>query len=150
LVAVACAGGFLAVALGIRVLASDDGVLDSSGALAQFSGTALYASMIYAGAFLLAPTLRPAAAGVAAIVFCWLVELFQLTGLPAVWSEHSNLARLVLGRQFDIVDMLWYPVGVLPLVVLHATIVRRVTGRSSGSALGDRGSAVGVEGLDRL
>jgi len=39
------AGGFPAVALGIRLLAGG-GVLDSSGALAQRSGTALYASMI--------------------------------------------------------------------------------------------------------
>jgi hypothetical protein len=122
LVAVACAGGFLAVALGIRVLASDDGVLDSSGAVAQYSGTALYASMVYAGAFLVAPHLRPLVAGVAAIVFCWLVELFQLTGLPAEWSEHSLVARLVLGRQFDPVDLLWYAVGVLPLVVLHGIL----------------------------
>ena len=64
-------------------------------------------------------------AGAAAIIFCWLVELFQLTGLPAEWSEHSIVARLVLGRQFDPVDLLRYPVGVLPLVVLHAVLVRR-------------------------
>jgi hypothetical protein len=129
LVAVACAGLFLAVALGIRVLASDGGVLDSSGALAQYSGTALYASVVYAGAFVVAPTLRPAAAGAVAIIFCWLVELFQLTGVPAAWSERSVVARLVLGRQFDPVDLLWYPVGVLPLIVLHAMIVRRIAVR---------------------
>jgi Protein of unknown function (DUF2809) len=125
LIAIAAAGGFLAVALAIRVLASDDGVLDSSGALAQCSGTALYASMVYAGVFVLAPATRPIAAGAAAIIFCWLVELFQLTGLPAMWSEHSIVARLVLGRQFDTVDLLWYPVGVLPLAVLHAILARR-------------------------
>jgi hypothetical protein len=44
LAALAAGIGFLGVALGIRVLASTGGVLDSSGALAQYSGTALYAS----------------------------------------------------------------------------------------------------------
>nr|BFE73685.1 hypothetical protein GCM10020092_069860 [Actinoplanes digitatis] len=55
LVAVLAAGGFLALALGIRV-AAGGGVLDSSGALAQYSGTVLYASMIYAGVFLVVPS----------------------------------------------------------------------------------------------
>jgi len=60
-----------------------------------------------------------------AVGFCWLVELFQLTGLPAQWSDHSVVARLVLGRQFDPADLLWYLVGVLPLVLVHATVIRR-------------------------
>lgn len=49
LTALAAAGGFLVVALGIRVLAGRGGVLDSAGALPQYSGTALYAAMVYAG-----------------------------------------------------------------------------------------------------
>ena len=57
---------------------------------------------------------------------------FKLTGWPAEWSEHSIVARLVLGRQFDAVDLLWYPVGVLPLVVLHGIVVR--AGRPTAGA----------------
>jgi Protein of unknown function (DUF2809) len=125
--ALAAAGGFLAVALGIRVLAGRGGVLDSSGALAQYSGTALYAAMIYAGVFLLVPGAKPWAAGAAAIAFCWLVELFQLTGLPAELSERSLVARLVLGVQFDARDLAWYAVGVLPLAVLHAALLRETS-----------------------
>jgi hypothetical protein len=119
LAGLAAAGGFLATALGIRVLANGDGVLDSSGALQQYSGTALYASMVYAGMFVLVPTARPVVAGVAALTFCWLVELLQLTGLPAELSEHSLAARMVLGVQFDAADLAWYLVGVLPLVFLQ-------------------------------
>ncbi|WP_285559075.1 DUF2809 domain-containing protein [Actinoplanes regularis] len=125
LAALAAAGEFLAVALGIRVLGASSGVLDSSGALAQHSGTALYASMIYAGVFLPAPAARPWFAGAAAIAFCWLVELLQLTGVPAELSAHSLIARLVLGVQFDALDLAWYVVGVLPLAVLHAAVARR-------------------------
>ncbi|MDG4763293.1 DUF2809 domain-containing protein [Solwaraspora sp. WMMD406] len=124
LAGLAAAGGFLAIALGIRVLASGDGVLDSSGALRQYSGTALYASMVYAGVFVLAPRAAPTLAGVVAVAFCWLVELFQLTGIPAELSVRSLLARLVLGAHFDATDLAWYVVGALPLLVLHVGIDR--------------------------
>jgi hypothetical protein len=124
LVALAGVGGFLAVALGIRMLAGGAGVLDSSGALAQYSGTVLYAAMVYAGVFLLAPTTRPLVAGGAAIAFCWLVELLQLTGWPAELSERSVLARLALGVQFDPSDLFWYVAGVLPLAIIHAAVTR--------------------------
>jgi hypothetical protein len=124
LAALLAAGGFLVVALGIRLLAAGDGVLDSSGALAQYSGTALYASMIYAGVFVVLPTAGPVRAGAAAIIFCWVVELSQLTGVPAALSERSVLARLALGVRFDAADLAWYPVGVLPLVLLQVAITR--------------------------
>ncbi|WFE25413.1 DUF2809 domain-containing protein [Solwaraspora sp. WMMD791] len=124
LAGLAAAGGFLAIALGIRVLASGDGVLDSSGTLQQHSGTALYASMVYAGVFVLVPRVAPVVAGAVAVAFCWLVELFQLTGIPAELSARSVIARLVLGVQFDATDLAWYVIGVLPLVVSHLAIDR--------------------------
>ncbi|MFU8854184.1 DUF2809 domain-containing protein [Micromonospora sp. SL1-18] len=111
LILLVAAGLFLAVALAIRVLAD--------GRLEQYSGTALYASMVYVGVLFLCPRLSPLPAGTAAILFCWAVECFQLTGVPAALSARSLLARLVLGVQFDPVDLLWYPVGVVPLVALH-------------------------------
>ena len=123
LVALAGAAGALAVALGIRAL-TGVAMVDSRGALAQYSGTALYAAMIYAGVFSVRPGSRPWVAGAAAIGFCWVVEFFQLTGLPAAWSEHSLIARLVLGRQFDPVDLAWYVIGVLPIVAVHTALSR--------------------------
>lgn len=110
----------LGIGLGVRAF--------SDGWLAQHSGTALYASMIYAGVFALWPRLSPLRAGALAIGFCWAVELFQLTGIPAALSERSLAARLVLGATFDWTDIGWYPVGVVPLVALHLlTRARRVT-----------------------
>lgn len=117
-VALAFAAGFILVALGIRQVVPGSSV-------AQFSGTALYASLIYAGVFLLRPRTTPLAAGASAIGFCWAVECLQLTGVPAELSRHSLLARLALGAQFDAVDLAWYPAGVLPLVVLHLWVLRR-------------------------
>jgi hypothetical protein len=122
-IALVAVAGFLAVALGIRA-AGGQGALDSSGALAQYSGTVLYASMIYSGVFVLAPSAGPLRAGAAAILFCWFVEFLQLTGLPAYLSERSLVARLVLGVQFDPGDLAWYPVGVLPLVAAHLVVAK--------------------------
>ncbi|MFC0007780.1 ribosomal maturation YjgA family protein [Micromonospora siamensis] len=110
---------FLGVALLIRVV--DDG------ALRQYSGTALYGSMVWAAVLFLKPAMRPVLVGVLATVFCWAVECAQLTGVPAELSARSLLARLVLGVQFDPVDLAWYPVGVVPLVVLHQLL--RAPGR---------------------
>jgi hypothetical protein len=112
-IAVAAAGGILAVAFGIRALTGADS------ALSQFSGTALYAAMIYAGVYVPAPATRPIVAAVVALAFCWAVELSQLTGVPAALSERSLLARLALGVTFDPIDLPWYAVGVLVALAGH-------------------------------
>lgn len=108
---------FLGLALLIRVV--DDG------ALRQYSGTALYASMVWAAVLFLRPRMAPVPAGTVATLFCWLVECAQLTGLPAELSARSLAARLALGVQFDLVDLAWYPAGVAPLVVLHHLVRAR-------------------------
>ncbi|WP_307834423.1 DUF2809 domain-containing protein [Paractinoplanes lichenicola] len=114
----------LGLAFAVRLLASNAGVLDSSGPLAQYSGTALYGTLILAGVYLLLPAIRPLTAGAAALGFCWAVELFQLTGIPADLSARSVLARLALGIQFDPADLAWYAVGIIPPVVVLALRAR--------------------------
>jgi hypothetical protein len=131
--ALVAAALFLAAALAVRAFTGDwQGGNDP----AQYSGTALYASMVYAGVIFLWPRIAPLPAGVIATAFCWLVELAQLTGIPAELSARSLLARLVLGIQFDWTDMLWYPIGVWPLVAidpwLRRSLLRR--GRAAGHA----------------
>jgi hypothetical protein len=111
LLALVWAAVFLALALAIR--AAFDGPLE------QHSGTALYASMVYAGMYLVWPRVSPLVAGAGAIAFCWAVECAQLTGVPAYLSERSLLARLALGMRFDPLDLVWYPAGVIPLVAVH-------------------------------
>lgn len=114
------AGLTLAVAFAIRAV--DDG------ALRQYSGTALYASMIYAGVFVVRPRTPPLVAGAAAVALCWAIELAQLTGIPAELSSRSLLARYVLGAKFDAVDLAWYPAGVVPLVLLHLVLTSKFHG----------------------
>ena len=125
LAAVVAVALILGLAFGIRAL--------SDGWLEQYSGTALYASMIYAGIFALWPSSTPVRAGLGAVGFCWAMEFFQLTGIPAALSARSQLARLALGVQFDWVDVAWYPVGVVPLVILHLLVTRRAV-RSAATA----------------
>jgi uncharacterized protein DUF2809 len=129
LIAVAAIAAFLALALGIRLAVTGGGILNSSPALAQYSGTALYAATVYAAVFALVPRARPWPAAAAALMFCWLVEFFQITGIPARLSDDSVLARLALGRTFDPADLLWYAVGILPVVLLHRLLTRH---RSAG------------------
>lgn len=120
LVAVGAAVVALAVAFTIRALAGGD--------LEQFSGTALYGSAVYAAVVFGWPRLHPVKAGAVAVGFCWLVEVAQLTGVPAALSQRSIVARLVLGMQFDPVDLAWYPVGIVPLVIAH-WLLRREDGQ---------------------
>jgi hypothetical protein len=117
-IAAAVAGaGALALAFAIRAVAD--------GPLEQHSGTALYASLIYAIVAFLWPRLRPLVVAALATGFCWAVELSQLTGVPAALSAKSILARLALGVAFDPVDLVWYPVGALVFMVLHRVWSRR-------------------------
>jgi hypothetical protein len=125
LVAVTAVAVFLALAFGIRLEITGGGLVNGAAGLAQYSGTALYAATVYAGVFVLAPRTRPWVAGVVAIAFCWIVEFFQITGVPAELSDRSVLARLALGRTFDPSDLAWYVVGVLPLVAVQWAIQSR-------------------------
>lgn len=129
--ALVAAGVVLAAGLLIRAF--------GHGALAQHAGTVLYASLIYVGVFVLRPGTSPLRAGVVAVVFCWLIEAFQLTGVPAKLSERSLIARLVLGASFDWADVAWYPMGVVPLVVAHLIVGARISaGADSGSRAAGR------------
>lgn len=117
------AAAALGLAFGIRAVSGQ--YIESSGPLAQYSGTALYASMIYGGLLVVWPRLAPLAAAAGALAWCWGVELLQLTDLPRNLSAHSLAARLALGVTFDYVDLLWYPVGVVPLALAHQWLRRR-------------------------
>lgn len=116
--------GFLAVALTVRAVTA--GALNSTGRLEQYSGTALYASMSYVGVLFLWPRRSPLTTAGIAWAWCWAMECFQLTGIPGELSTQSLLSRLVLGVQFDRTDLLWYPAGIVPLVVLHWLLRHRV------------------------
>ncbi|WP_329096774.1 DUF2809 domain-containing protein [Actinomadura citrea] len=105
------AAGFAGAAYAIR--ATMDGPIE------QYSGAALSAAIVYTIVIFIRPRISPLPAGSAAIAYCWLIECAQLTALPAALSQRSWLARQLLGAQFDLTDVVWYPVGAIPLVAAH-------------------------------
>jgi hypothetical protein len=120
---VAAAAVFVMVALGTRLVLA--GRLDSSGWWEQDTGTSLYAATAYVVVLFLRPRISPYLAGGIALAFCWLVEAFQLTPVPAALSAHSPVIRLLLGAHFDWNDVAWYPVGIAPLVAVDALLRAR-------------------------
>ncbi len=112
------AAGFAAGAFAIR--ATMDGPIE------QYAGAALSAAIVYTIVIFIRPLMSPLLAGSAAIVYCWFIEFAQLTPVPAAISERSSFARLLLGAQFDTIDVAWYPVGVVPLVAVHWFLRARI------------------------
>jgi hypothetical protein len=101
----------LVAGLAVRALAG--------GAFAKYAGVALYAALAYALVVCLAPRVSPSLAGAVALLWCWAVEFAQLSPVPAALSAHSLLARLVLGSTFNLPDLLWYAIGIAPVLGLH-------------------------------
>lgn len=89
--------------------------------LADPAGDAVYAAFVYALVVVVAPRARPVPAAATAFALCVLVELAQLTGLPARIVDAVPAARYVLGTTFAAVDLLAYAAG-----VAAAALVRRV------------------------
>lgn len=126
LLMVVSAAVFAAAAFAIRAV--------SEGALGQYSGAALSGSIVYTVVVFIWPPISPPVAGGIATAYCWVVEFSQLTGIPATLSQRSVVARLLLGAQFDIVDVAWYPVGIIPLVALHWLMRARARTRAQSTA----------------
>jgi hypothetical protein len=90
------------------------------GPLADPAGDAVYAAFVYALVVVVAPRTRWAA--VAAFAVCVLVELAQLTGLPARVVDAVPVARYALGTTFAAVDLVAYAVGVGAAALVRRTV----------------------------
>ncbi|MGW7417131.1 ribosomal maturation YjgA family protein [Streptomyces sp. NPDC054863] len=118
----------IAAALGIRAV--------FSGGFAKYSGDALYTVLLYALVVAVAPRVRPVVAAGVALGVSWVLELFQLTSVPAELSARSWLLRQVFGSTFNAPDLFWYVVG-----AAGAWTVHRWCGRT-GRAEARQGAAV--------
>jgi hypothetical protein len=102
-----CIAGIIAMGILSRVVHTGLPVFD------KYLGDALYAMMVYG---ILRLVWRPGASAASAMVLMTLIELFQLTMIPAqmLGSEHwmiRMIARL-MGVQFSFADLLAYGVGI--------------------------------------
>jgi len=96
-----------------------------SGPLADLAGDALYAVLVYLVIAFVFPRASMLRVGLSALSICALIELFQLTGLPAVWAEGFWPIRLVLGAGFDALDLVAYAVGVVLATACDLALMRR-------------------------
>lgn len=101
--AAACVLPVIALGLGARFL--------GSGLAADAAGGVVYAVLIYVLATFLRPRARHVANALAALVFCVLIELLQLTDIPADLAAFFPPVRLVLGTTFVPLDLLAYGLG---------------------------------------
>lgn len=115
--------GFAGAAYAIRA------VMD--GPIEQYSGAALSGAIVYTIVIFIWPPVSPLIAGSSAIAYCWFIEFSQLTPVPAALSQRSWLARQLLGAQFDPVDVVWYPIGVISLVAAHWVLRARTRSRAN-------------------
>ena len=82
-------------------------------------GDVAYAIMIAWLVLFVRPSTKPLALGAVAIVICFAIETFQLTGIPA---RAPRVVQLVLGRQFAWHDMACYVIGgCLAALILRAS-----------------------------
>lgn len=75
------------------------------------AGDGLYAVLVYILVAILIPSKSKALIAAAAVTVCVMIELFQLTGLPAELGESWPPLRLVLGTTFGTADLLAYASG---------------------------------------
>ena len=97
---------------------------------AAFLADALYAVLIALLVMLLAPRTRPAVVAGVAFAVCALIELAQLSGLPAALAQAVPPAALVFGSGFAWGDLVAYALGVLAVFGVDILLSRR-TGRTT-------------------
>ncbi|MFI5765352.1 DUF2809 domain-containing protein [Streptomyces sp. NPDC051563] len=114
--AAAAAVATVGAGLGLRAVAT--------GSAAKYGGDALYTVLIFTLIVLVLPRVTALRAAAGALALSAVVELLQLTGVPAELSRHSTLARLVLGSTFNPPDLLWYAVGAAAGWLAHISATR--------------------------
>ncbi len=85
------------------------------GMLGEVVSTALYATLVQVGLWTVVPRLKISSATWISLLWCWGLELCQLTTIPRDISALHPLLRLIFGTSFDAKDLPAYLLGVLPL-----------------------------------
>ncbi|MDQ0079118.1 ribosomal maturation YjgA family protein [Arthrobacter oryzae] len=110
-----CIAGLMSVVLGLSIRTL------SNAAWTGPAGDGLYAVLVYVLVAILIPSRSKVLIAAAAFTVCVLIELFQLTGLPAELGEFWPPLRLVLGTTFGTVDLLAYAGGAAVAYLVDGT-----------------------------
>lgn len=104
----------------------------ADGPVGGFAGDALYAALIAVIVAFAVPRAARWVAPVAALAFCWAIELLQLTPLPRAIEEAVPGSYFVFGSTFQWIDLVAYAVGVAAVVAV--AVLRRPAAGSSRDA----------------
>ena len=115
--ALLCIAGLMSLVLGLGIRTLSDAAWTGP------AGDGMYAVLVYILVAILIPSKSKALIAAAAVTVCVMIELFQLTGLPAELGESWPPLRLVLGTTFGTADLLAYACG-----AAFAYAVDRTTG----------------------
>jgi hypothetical protein len=96
-------------------------------ALGGPAGDALYATLVVVLVAVVRPATPAWLAASLGLGVCALVEVVQLTGVPATLAHHWPPARLVLGTTFAATDLVRYALGALLGGALCALVTSRAT-----------------------
>jgi hypothetical protein len=121
----------LAVAAGVVVVGGLR-VSRTDATWADLAGGVAYAVLVVLLLALLRPTARPVRLAGAGLGVCALVELAQLTGVPAAVVEVVPPARFVLGTTFWAGDFAAYAVGAVLGGLLVAAVQEAARTRAAG------------------
>ena len=102
------------VAVAVLVIAA--GLLVHStvpGLVGDVTADALYALLVYLVAAFLLPRASALVPAAVALMVCFLIEAWQLTGTPAALVDLFPPARLLVGTTFAALDLAAYAAGVL-------------------------------------
>jgi len=102
----------------------------AQGPLADPLGDALYAALVYCLVVLVVPRTGAVRAAAVAAGLCAVIELAQLTGVPADVVRHLPAARFVVGTTFVPVDLVAYVTGAV-LAALADVGIRRGAAREA-------------------
>ncbi len=123
--------GTVLLALSIRTLLTDvTGARDAAeaasfrGLFSKYSGVTLSATAVYFTIATLGPRLTSRWVTTSALIFCFTVELLQLTPLPRWLSSHHLVLRLIFGEYFGAWDLPCYALGVALALWLDRRFVR--------------------------
>ncbi|WP_255771214.1 ribosomal maturation YjgA family protein [Pseudarthrobacter sulfonivorans] len=128
--ALLCIAAVTCVALGLGVRTLSDAAWTGP------AGDGLYAVLVYILVAILIPSKPKAVIAAAALTVCVMIELFQLTGLPAQLGAAWPPVRLVLGTTFGTADLLAYAAGAAAAYAVDRTadaVVNRTRPHLRGS-----------------
>ena len=104
------------------------------GAGADFLADSLYAVLIYLIVTFVVPSFRALMVAAVAFAICAVVELLQLSGVPAALGEVFPPTRLVFGTTFATVDIVAYALGAAGAAVCDRILRIRSNRRSTVAA----------------